>query len=268
MKFNGNVLWRYMSMSPLALAFERYLECQIFERLPFDAPILDIGCGDGLFAYILFSEKIDTGVDMNLGELARARELGAYVELIHAKGESIPKPDGFYQTIMSNSVLEHIPDLGPVFGEIHRLLAPDGRLYLTVPTPDFEHNTVINQLLTSLGFHALAAQYRRFCSRFIWKQCHYHTLAGWKKLASRYGFECVQSNTYNPRSTCLINDFLYPFGILGLINKKLFHRWVLFPSLRRLLIYPFYLLVRTIFDRNASGIKDGLVFLALKKVTA
>ena len=265
MKFNSDILLRYMSISPLALAFERYLECQILERLPFDAPILDIGCGDGLFAYIHFSEKIDTGIDMNLRELERAQELGAYVELIHAKGNSIPKPDGFYKTIMSNSVLEHIPDLAPVFEEILRLLAPDGRFYMTVPTPDFEHNTVINQFLTSIGFQTLSSQYRRFCSRYIWRQCHYHTLAGWEELVSSYGFEVVKSNTYNPKLICLINDFLYPFGIFGLVNKKLFNRWVLFPWFRRLLIYPIYLLARKMLDRKFQSMNDGLVFMVLKK---
>lgn len=266
MNFNNDILLRYMSMSPLALAFERYLECQILKILPFDTPILDLGCGDGLFAHMLFSEKIDTGIDMNLRELERAQELKAYVELIHTKGNSIPKPDNFYKTIMSNSVLEHIPDLAPVFKEIYRLLAPDGRFYMTIPTPDFENNTVINQLLTSFGFHTIASQYRKFCSRYIWRQYHYHTLHGWEKLVSSFGFEVVKSNTYNPRSICLINDFLYPFGIFGLINKKLLNRWVLFPRLRRLLIYPIYSLARRMLDRKLQSTNDGLVFMVLKKV--
>jgi SAM-dependent methyltransferase len=254
-----------MSMAPLALAFERYLECRIFEKLPFDKPILDIGCGDGLFAHIIFCEKIDTGIDMNLRELERAQELDAYVELVHAKGDSIPKPDGSYKTITSNSVLEHIPDLEPVFREIHRLLTPDGRFYMTVPTPSFERNTVINQLLTFLGFQNLAARYRRFCSKFIWRQCHYYSLAGWEDFVSGFGFKVVESTTYNPKSICLMNDSLYPFGFFGLFNKKLFNRWVLFPSIRRLLIYPIYLLARSILDSADSSMQDGLVFMILKK---
>ena len=265
MNFNRNVLLHYMSMAPLALAFERYLECRLLERFPFDAPVLDIGCGDGLFAHILFSEKIDTGIDMNLRELARAKQLGAYVELMHVKGDSIPKPSGFYKTIISNSVLEHISDLEPVFKEIHRLLTPDGRFYMTVPTTCFEYNTIMNQLLTFLGLQRLAAQYRIFCSRFIWQQCHYHTLSGWEDLVSRVGFKVVESITYNPKSICLMNDILYPFGVIGFFNKKLFNRWVLFPFLRRLLIYPIYLLVKSVFDRTNCTDQDGLAFLILKK---
>ena len=265
MDCNRNILLHYMSMAPLALAFERYLECCIFEKYSLDAPVLDIGCGDGLFAHILFCEKIDTGIDMNLRELDRAQALGAYAELLHAKGDSIPKPDAFYKTIMSNSVLEHISDLEPVFREIHRLLTPDGRFFMTVPTPNFEHNTVVNQVLTFFGFESLAAQYRRFCSKVIWQQCHYHYLSDWDALVSSFGFEVVESTTYNPKAICLVNDFLYPFGIIGLINKKLFNRWVLFPPIRRVLIYPVYLLVRSIFDRIDRSGEDGLVFMILKK---
>lgn len=266
MNFNRNVLLHYMSMAPLALAFERYNECRILERFSLDSPVLDIGCGDGVFAHILFSEKIDTGIDMNLRELARAQQLGAYIELIHASGDSIPKPSGFYKTIISNSVLEHIPDLGPVLREIHRLLTPDGRFYMTVPTPYFEYNTIMNQLLTFLELHNLAAKYRNFCSKFVWQQCHYHSLSGWADLVSDFGFKVVESTTYNPKSIGLMNDFLYPFGVVGLINKKLFNRWVLFPSLRRLWIYPLYILVRSsFFNKTDSSGQDGLAFLILKK---
>src|SRR2546428_6343193 len=116
----------------------RSLECRIYSGLVFERPILDIGCGDGVHAKVLFAEKIDTGIDPNERELERAAELGAYVELIACRGDAIPKPDWAYRTIFSNSVLEHIPDLRPVLKEAHRLLMPGGRFYFTVPSPNFE----------------------------------------------------------------------------------------------------------------------------------
>src|SRR4051794_9388664 len=104
MKFNDGFLASYIGVAPLALAFERVMECRILSSMPFERPILDIGCGEGLFARMLFAEKIDTGIDPNPHEIARAREWGVYTELLVCKGDAIAKPDGHYRTIFSNSV--------------------------------------------------------------------------------------------------------------------------------------------------------------------
>jgi len=141
---NKDFLLHYISMAPLALAFERSLECRIFQSSEIVRPALDVGCGDGLFAHILFREKVDTGIDPNAQELNRARKLNAYEELIMCRADRIPKPGGAYKTIFSNSVLEHIPDLSAVFNEIYRLLAPGGSFYMTVPAPEFQDYTVVN----------------------------------------------------------------------------------------------------------------------------
>lgn len=265
MKFNNDVLLRYMSMAPLALAFERALEYRIYQKLPFTPPVLDIGCGDGLFAKVLFAEKIDTGVDPNRRELERARQLGAYDELIQCTGDAIPKPDGFYNTIFSNSALEHIRELEPVFREVHRLLAPGGLFYFTVPSQFFDQYTVVNQLLMALGLSRLAARYRQFYNSF-WKQYHYYSLEGWEALARQSGFEMVESYTYDPKRICQLNDFLVPFSFLGVLTKRLTNRWVLFPAVRRKMVYPLYLLARRILRGGERVEQGGLVFITLTKV--
>jgi len=171
MRFNGDVLAGYLSEAPIPLALERYLEAKIFQTLRFERPILDIGCGEGLFAKNVFAERIDTGVDIDPRELQGARELDAYKELIQTKGNAIDKPSGSYKTVFSNSVLEHIPDIEAVFGEVYRLLAPRGKFYVTVPSQFFEQYTVIHQILKGTGLHAVADKYRQFFNKF-WR--HYH----------------------------------------------------------------------------------------------
>src|SRR5215471_14969485 len=148
MRVNSEFLEAYASQAPLALAFERVIECRILSKLPFEHPILDIGCGEGLFAKILFADKIDTGIDPNPRELQRARQLGTYVELVECYGNAIPKPDGCYRTVLSNSVIEHIPDFQAVLREAFRLLAPGGHLYLTMPSDKFDQYTWISQALS------------------------------------------------------------------------------------------------------------------------
>jgi SAM-dependent methyltransferase len=252
-------------MAPLALAFERYLECSILRRQAFERPVLDVGCGEGLFARMLFADQLDTGIDPNSRELERARELGAYAELICCPGDRIPKPDGAFRTILSNSVLEHIPDLRPVLREVHRLLASDGRFYMTVPAPEFEQYTVGNEILTRLGLEGLASRYRRFCSEVLWRQCHYYSLDGWRKLVSSCGFTVLDSFTYDPRAICLLNDFLYPFSIVQAANKRLFNRWVLAPSVRRTLMYPVARAAHLALNGAQRAENGGLVFLALAR---
>ena len=266
MRFKEDILRRYMSMAPLALAFERYLECNIYLNKTFNHPILDLGCGDGLFSYILFDENIDTGIDLNNDELACAKKLQCYDELVCCSGDKIPRPDGHYQTIFSNSVLEHIDSLEPVFNEVHRLLSPDGRFYLTIPSTDFEQYTTINQLLLRIRLPKTASRYRKFCNNVIWKQSHYHTLKEWESIVSHFGFEVVDSFTYDKKSICQLNNFFYPFGILGLVIKRFFKRWVLFPAIRRIVLIPVYSISKQILNKDDHQTNGGLVFLELKKV--
>ena len=264
MKFNDNYLMDYLAHAPLPLAIERIVECRILSKMPFEGPILDIGCGEGLFASILFRKKIDLGIDPSPSELERARELAGYAELKECFGDKIAKPDGMYRTIFSNSVLEHIEQLEPVLREAHRLLAPGGRFYMTVPSDLFEHYTVINQMLLILGLKGMAGRYRAFFNRF-WVHYHGYPVSQWVSVAEKAGFSVVESRSYAPKYLCVLNDFLVPFSILEFVTKKAFNRWTLFPLLRRIVMFPIGLMVGRLVDGTENVDRGGLVFLVLTK---
>lgn len=264
MKFNGKILERYLSLAPIPLAFERFLEARIYQRQDFRRPILDIGCGEGLFAKIVFGETIETGIDPDPRELERARVLEAYEELIQCKGDAIDKPDGHYNTIFSNSVLEHIPDIEPVFREVHRLLSADGEFYVTVPSHRFDEYSVVNQAMCAIGLRGLAEKYRSFFNGF-WRHYHYYTPDGWSKLARRTGFKVNEIHTYGTKRICLLNDFLAPFSLVSFIVKKLANRWVLFPSLRRLVMTPVAMVGYRVLAGGDTARDGGLVFMKLTK---
>jgi SAM-dependent methyltransferase len=264
MRFNGDVLAGYLSEAPIPLALERYLEAKIFQTLRFERPILDIGCGEGLFAKNVFAEKIDTGVDLDSRELDRARELDAYEELIQTKGNAIGKPSGSYKTVFSNSVLEHIPDIEPVFGEVYRLLAPRGKFYVTIPSHLFEKYTVVYQILNGTGLHVVADKYRQFFNKF-WRHYHCYEPEKWALLAKKQGFEVTQIYTYGSKNSSLLNDFCVPFSIASFLIKKLTNSWALFPRVRRLLLSPVEYFGRSLLP-GCIDIPDGaLVFMDLTK---
>ena len=166
MIFKTDFLYNYIKEAPLPLAMERTFECKILSQQEFARPILDIGCGEGIFAYVLFDEKIDVGIDPDKNELKRALKYGMYKELINCYGDSIDKPDKFFKTIFSNSVLEHIQGINPVLKEAHRLLDDDGVLYCTVPTNYFDKYSLMFQFLTFLKLKKLSEKYKVFLISF------------------------------------------------------------------------------------------------------
>jgi len=76
-----------------------------------------------------------TGIDMTPEMLARARasaaEMGAAnVEFVEGEAERLPFPDESFDVVISNGVIDLVPDKDAVFAEIFRVLAPGGRIQL------------------------------------------------------------------------------------------------------------------------------------------
>jgi len=266
LSFRASFLEEYTARAPLALAIERTLECVILAEHEFRSPVLDLGCGDGLFASVLFGDRLDTGIDPDPHELREAARTGAYRELIRCYGERIPKPDGSFQTVLSNSVLEHIPDLRPVLNEVFRILSPGGVFYFTVPTNDFETWTVINQLLIRAGLRGISDRYRRFFNRF-WRHYHAYDAGTWREGRLGSGFRVVEVARYGAPRVALVDDALAPLALPSMLLKRLARRWVLSPSLRRVLLRPF----RGLFSAWLSPVRhpDGcLAFIKAVKSQA
>lgn len=264
MKFKTNFLKDYLNEAPVPLAYERAFECLIFSQQKFEHPILDIGCGDGIFSKIVFDEKIDTGIDPLEHELINAKKYQIYNELIQTFGDSIPKPDNFYKTAFSNSVLEHIENIDPVLKEVNRVLSPDGRFYVTIPTNFFDKYSVISVMLNKLGLKTWALKYNSFFNNF-WKHYHYYDRSGWAKKFENNGFKINNIIEYGAPKDCLFNDFLVPFTIPNFITKKITNRFFLFPFLRKIyspLIYS-SLNKKVVIKPDLKN--GGLIFFELAK---
>ncbi len=76
-----------------------------------------------------------TGVDMTPEMIAKARvgagELAVRnLEFVEREAERLPLADGRFDVVISNGVIDLIPDKDAVFAEFFRVLRPRGRLQL------------------------------------------------------------------------------------------------------------------------------------------
>jgi arsenite methyltransferase len=101
--------------------------------------VLDLGCGAGtdllIAAQMTGPSGRAIGVDMTPSMLERARASGeamglTNVELYESLIESLPLEDESVDVVISNGVIDLIPDKDAVFAEIDRVLRPGGRLQL------------------------------------------------------------------------------------------------------------------------------------------
>lgn len=263
LKFADNFLRRYLEIAPAALALERAIECEMHVRNEWPGPILDIGCGDGIFASILCTDQIDTGIDPDKAELDAARETLAYRELIACFGNDIPKPDKSFATIISNSVLEHIPDLVPVLKEANRLLADDGYFHITIPSDRLELATAPARMLSALGMPSLARRYGRFYNRF-WNHYHAYDDKTWRSMFAEAGFEVASHQAYVPRDLSTFYDVLTVIALPAFVSKKLRNRWIMWPAARRLYSGLITRIIRGLISHLNRG-EGCLFFYSLRK---
>jgi arsenite methyltransferase len=101
--------------------------------------VLDVGCGAGtdslVAAQMVAPDGFVSGIDMTPEMLAKARasavEMGTTnVEFVEGEAESMPFPDAEFDVVISNGVIDLIPDKDAVFFELYRVLKPGGRLQI------------------------------------------------------------------------------------------------------------------------------------------
>jgi SAM-dependent methyltransferase len=98
----------------MSLSFDRYL-AEVLPAPPLPGRGLNVGCGhDRRAGYVNQDIAELPGVDL-------VCELGE---------EKLPVEDGAFDVILARDVLEHV-DLVPALRELHRVLAPGGRLVIS-----------------------------------------------------------------------------------------------------------------------------------------
>jgi arsenite methyltransferase len=101
--------------------------------------VLDVGCGAGtdtlVAAQMVTPNGHVTGIDMTPEMLAKARGAAAEmttanVEFVEGDVEQLPFADQSFDVVISNGVIDLIPDKDAVFSGLFRVLRPGGRIQL------------------------------------------------------------------------------------------------------------------------------------------
>ena len=108
-------------------------------RLAMGERVLDLGSGAGtdslVAAQMVGADGHVTGIDMTAPMLAKARaaatEMGVgNVEFVEGEAERLLFSDASFDVVISNGVIDLVPDKDAVFAELYRVLVPGGRMQI------------------------------------------------------------------------------------------------------------------------------------------
>ncbi|MCS6848834.1 MAG: class I SAM-dependent methyltransferase [Anaerolineae bacterium] len=120
--------------------------------LPSGVRVLDAGAGECAYKK-LFAHCRYVGVDLAVGDTS-----WNYFNLdVITSLSRLPFPDATFDAVLSTQTLEHLDD--PLAGmyEMHRILKPGGKLFLTAPMAHMEHQAPYDFFrYTSYGLRSLA----------------------------------------------------------------------------------------------------------------
>jgi SAM-dependent methyltransferase len=223
---------RYFPYAPTALAIKECIRLAALRPYHCDGPILDVGCGDGLFAQLAYGSAEVWGIDINADEGRLAQASRVYSHVVLADITRAWMPPGFFATCIANCSLEHVPDIEAALRNIRGALRPGGRAFLFVPNRDWASRFLSVRALAAVGARGLAARLQGTVDA-VFKHHHLYDEPGWRALVERAGFEV---ETIDPvgstASTVAFELFLVP-SLAGLLNKRLTTRWTNFPRARQ-----------------------------------
>ncbi len=220
-----DLLWRHLKTLPAFRALLRAVESRFYRAVAIAGPILDLGCGDGHFAQMIFDEPLAAGVDPWWGPLQKARRAGAYYLNVQALGDALPFASGAFASVISNSVLEHIDEVQPVLAEANRVLRPGGRLIITMPSHLFTENLAGARWLSRVG---LGEPYRRFFNR-ISRHAHTDPPQLWAARLAEAGFQVRRWQYYFSPGALRALELGHVQGLPAALAHWLTGHWILAP---------------------------------------
>lgn len=206
MRIDRDLLTEFVARYPAqpATAFWRGIEIDVLSGAPIPEGLgLDLGCGDGILTDILFKRMGRkpqlVGIDLDPLETEAAGKYSFYERIHTTGGDAIPEADATFDYAISNSVLEHIPNLEPVIEELGRVLKPGGQFFFTVPCPAFREN-LAGAIMPGVSREEYLTQLDKRIAHF-----NYLTGQDWEAITRRHGMRVT--------------------GVTGYLGKTATQRW-------------------------------------------
>jgi len=236
---------RYFPHTPAALCVKECARLSVLRRYVCPGPVLDVGCGDGLFASIAFSDVEVWGIDVDAKEGRWAAASQAYSQVVVGDVTQARLPASFFRTCVANCSLEHVVGLPAALTNLRSTLQPSGRIYAFVPNKDWARSLLSVRALDAVGASGLAENLREFIDYFF-KHHHLYDKIGWHQIFENAGFTVVAVEPVLSTATTQAFEALLLFSLAGWMNKHLTTRWTNFPLARRTLAWPVYAVIKAL----------------------
>ena len=234
---------KYFPYAPLALCIKECARLAALRDYEVSGPILDVGCGDGLFAKIAFESEEVWGIDIDGNEGRWAQASRAYSQIIIGDITKAKLPASFFKTCVANCSLEHVPNIQRALSTIAASLTPDGKAYLLVPNKEWAAQFRAVKLAKSAAGEKVGTMLQAGIDEFF-RHRHLYDEAGWRDLIEQSDLKITELKpTLSSATTLAFEAFLIP-SLAGWMNKKLTTRWTNFPGLRGLAAPAAYALAK------------------------
>lgn len=219
----GRYADKFARIYSISHALWRAFEAAKFKDYKFEYPMLDLGCGDGLFLKTYLDgqkpEGSIYGIDIDKRECERASKKGIYKEVFCVSGEKIPLLDSSVKMVFSNCVLEHITNLEETLGEVSRVTAPGGIFLFTALSDLSGENYLYSRIFRKLGLNFLARAYSKKINK-VFKNYNCFSPERWGEELKNAGFEMIKIEPLIVSRTETIFDLFLPLSYLQQIYRK------------------------------------------------
>ena len=142
-----------------AVELEEYTRAGVY----FEHPVIDLGCGDGIFSEMLLErgvlDSVDIALDCSAKDLWRVKKNAVY-GVIQGDARNLPLKSGTVASVLANHSLSSvITDVSRAISEICRVLSNRGLFVLTVPVSGPNEARLIAKGLRRIGASRLATRY-------------------------------------------------------------------------------------------------------------